>query len=59
MDKAQRTIATLSITTALGVGLGYPLTGLIAQIFGFHGAYWFGAITVAAVTTPGLATPGS
>ena len=45
-DKARQTIATLSITTALGVGLGYPLTGLVAEVAGFRGAYWFGAITV-------------
>jgi MFS family permease len=45
-EGARRTIATLSITTAIGAGLGYPLTGLIAQVFDFRGAYWFGAITV-------------
>jgi MFS family permease len=45
-DKARRTIATLSVTTAIGVGLGYPLTGLIAQAFDFRAAYWFGAIAV-------------
>jgi MFS family permease len=46
-EKARRTIATLSVTTAIGVGLGYPLTGLIAQALGFRAAYWFGAISVA------------
>jgi MFS family permease len=45
-EKARRTIATLSVTTAMGVGLGYPITGLIAQAGGFRAAYWFGAITV-------------
>ena len=45
-QKAVRTIATLSVSTAVGVGLGYPLTGLIAQVFDFHAAYWFGAIVV-------------
>jgi MFS family permease len=45
-DKARRTIATLSVTTAIGVGLGYPVTGLIAQAWDFRAAYWFGAITV-------------
>ena len=47
-DKARRTIATLSVTTAIGVGLGYPVTGLIAQAWDFRAAYWFGAITVGA-----------
>ena len=28
----------------MGVGLGYPLTGLITQAFDFHFAYWFGAV---------------
>jgi MFS family permease len=45
-EKARRTIATLSVTTAMGVGLGYPVTGLIAQTWNFRAAYWFGAITV-------------
>src|ERR1700733_2749498 len=45
-QQARRTIATLSVTTAIGVGLGYPVTGLIAQFLGFRAAYWFGAITV-------------
>jgi MFS family permease len=43
---ARQTIATLSVTTAIGAGLGYPVTGLIAQVLGFRAAYWFGAITV-------------
>src|ERR1700689_3419183 len=45
-EAARQTIATLSVTTAIGVGLGYPVTGLIAQFLGFRAAYWFGAITV-------------
>jgi MFS family permease len=47
--EARRTIATLSVTTAIGVGLGYPLTGLIAQFLDFRAAYWFGAIAVTGV----------
>jgi MFS family permease len=45
-EKARRTIATLSVTTAMGVGLAYPITGLIAEAWDFRAAYWFGAITV-------------
>ncbi|MGK4584736.1 MFS transporter [Kitasatospora sp. HPMI-4] len=37
-------VALLSITTVAGVGLGYPLTGLIAQSFGIHAGFWFGAV---------------
>jgi predicted MFS family arabinose efflux permease len=47
-EAAGRTIATLSVTTAIGVGLGYPATGLIAQILDWRAAYWFGAISVTA-----------
>jgi MFS family permease len=46
LEAARQTIATLSITTAIGAGLGYPVTGLIAQVLNFRAAYWFGAITV-------------
>lgn len=41
-------VAMLSITAVAGIGLGYPLTGLIAQYGGVHAAYWF-ALTVAAL----------
>ena len=51
-EKARRTIATLSVTTAIGVGLGYPVTGLIAQAWDFRAAYWFGAIAVERCTDP-------
>ncbi|MCU1676577.1 MAG: transporter [Frankiales bacterium] len=43
-EKSRSAIAMLSITTVAGVGLGYPLTGLIAEHFGFHGGFWFAAI---------------
>jgi MFS family permease len=45
-EESRRTIALLSITAAIGAGLGYPLTALIAQVLDFRAAYWFGAITV-------------
>lgn len=44
-DRAPRVIATLSVITAVGVGLGYPLTGLIAEHLDVSAAFWFGAIT--------------
>ncbi len=46
-SRAARAIATLSVSTAIGAGLGYPLTALVAQVFDVHAAYWFGAIVVA------------
>lgn len=48
-ERATRAIATLSVTAAVGAGLGYPLTGLIADLFSFRAAFWFGAIVVGAV----------
>ncbi len=44
--RAARAIATLSVSTAIGAGLGYPLTALVAQLFDVRAAYWFGAIVV-------------
>ncbi len=41
-------IAILSVTVATGLGLGYPLTGLIAETFDYHVAFWVGAGMVAA-----------
>src|SRR3954465_7354672 len=40
---ARSTAAALSVTVVAGVGLGYPLTGLIAEVGGVHAAFWFGA----------------
>lgn len=47
-DRAGPAVAVLSITTVAGVGLGYPLTGLIVQLAGIHAAFWFGAAMSAA-----------
>src|SRR5665213_2222514 len=44
---AGRAIATLSVSTAIGAGLGYPVTATVAQLLDLHAAYWFGAIVVA------------
>jgi MFS family permease len=40
-------IATLSITAVSGIGLGYPLTGLVAESFDYHVAFWAGGVLVA------------
>jgi len=53
--RAARAIATLSVSTAIGAGLGYPLTALVAQVFDVHAAYWFGAIVVACALACSLA----
>ena len=41
-------IALLSVIGAAGVGLGYPITGLIAERSGTSAAFWFGAAASAA-----------
>ena len=46
-DRAPGVIAALSVITAVGVGLGYPLTGLIADALDVSAAFWFGAVTSA------------
>jgi MFS family permease len=42
--RARSTLATLSVTAVVGVGLGYPVTGVIAQHFDFHTAFWLAAV---------------
>jgi predicted MFS family arabinose efflux permease len=37
-------IALLSVSAAAGIGAGYPISGLIAEVWGLSGAFWFGAI---------------
>ncbi|SDP78577.1 Major Facilitator Superfamily protein [Arthrobacter sp. ok909] len=45
-DKVQFAISSLSVTVATGIGIGYPLTGIIAGIFDFRFAFWFAALFV-------------
>jgi predicted MFS family arabinose efflux permease len=40
-------ISALSVTVATGVGIGYPLTGIIAAALDFRFAFWFAAAFVA------------
>src|SRR4051794_11479160 len=42
-----RVVGLLSITAVAGIGLGYPLTGLIAEHLSFRAGFWFGAAVVA------------
>ncbi len=37
-------IASLSVTTSVGAGIGYPLTGLIAQHLDYRAGFWFAAL---------------
>ncbi len=59
LERAGRAIATLSITVAVGAGIGYPVTGLIAEFVDFHAAFWFGAVMVAgAIALASVVLPG-
>ncbi|MGY1687763.1 MFS transporter [Geodermatophilus sp. SYSU D00867] len=62
-ERSRSTIAALSLTVVAGVGLGYPLAGLVAELGGVHAAFWAGAavslaalLAAAAVLPPAAAT---
>jgi MFS family permease len=58
VERAGRTIAALSVVGAAGVGLGYPITGFIADHGGVAAAYWFGtAVSALALLLAFLVIP--
>jgi MFS family permease len=58
-DAARKTIAVLSVTVAVGAGLGYPVTGLIADQLDFHDAYWMATLlSIVAAAGIALVIPG-
>jgi len=58
VERAGRVIASLSVVAAAGVGLGYPITGLIADHGGVAAAYWVGtAVSAAALALAWLVVP--
>ncbi|MEV3929053.1 MFS transporter [Streptomyces sp. NPDC049944] len=57
-ERSRPAVALLSITTVAGVGLGYPLTGLITESSGIHAGFWFGAtISALALLAAALVVP--
>ena len=59
-ERSRSAVAVLSITASAGVGLGYPLTGLLADSYGFHAPFWFGvAISALALALAAAVVPGS
>ena len=53
-------IALLSVSSAAGLGAGYPASGLIAGAWGLQGAYWFGAVvSVIALLCVAVVVPSS
>ncbi|WP_325039674.1 MFS transporter [Kribbella sp.] len=56
--RATRTIALLSVTTTAGIGIGYPLSGLLTDWAGVRAAYGLGLLmTVAAFGAALLVLP--
>ncbi|GAA2787022.1 MFS transporter [Kribbella solani] len=48
-QRAARTIALLSVASTAGIGIGYPLSGILADQFGVRAAYGLGlVVTVSA-----------
>ena len=59
-----RTIALIGVTTAAGIGIGYPLVGLLAEYLGLGAPFWLAAVlsavalaACAAVLPPSPARP--
>ncbi|WP_378144642.1 MFS transporter [Cnuibacter sp. UC19_7] len=45
-EQTARGISSLSVTVATGIGIGYPLTGIIAGVADYEWAFWFAALFV-------------
>ncbi|KAF0846662.1 MFS transporter [Nocardia caishijiensis] len=43
-DHVRNGISTLSVTVTTGLGLGYPLTGIFADVFSYRFAFWAAAL---------------
>ncbi|AMM22500.1 MFS transporter [Frondihabitans sp. PAMC 28766] len=62
-DRAANGIALLGVTTVAGLGIGYPLAGLVVQFFSLSTAFWVGAVItvltiVAAIVIIPTSVPG-
>jgi MFS family permease len=56
--RARPAIAVLSVTVISGVGLGYPLAGLLAELGGIRTAFWAAtAVCVVALLAAALVVP--
>lgn len=59
-DRARPVIALLGVTTAVGIGAGYPIVGVVTQYLGMPAAFWVGAaVSAAALVAAALALPAS
>ena len=57
-ERSRSAIVLIGVTTAAGIGIGYPLVGLLAQGLGLYAPFWFAAglsalaLAAALVTLP-------
>lgn len=60
-DRSRSAIVLIGVTTAAGIGVGYPLVGLLAQGLGlFYAPFWFAAgLSALALAAALLALPDS
>src|SRR5580700_7582300 len=62
-DRSRPTIALIGVTTAAGIGIGYPLVGLLAEYLGLAAPFWFvaalSALALAEGPVWGWASPAS
>ncbi|RLV01242.1 MFS transporter [Streptomyces griseocarneus] len=59
-DRSRSAVAVLSIALVAGVGLGYPVTGLLTQLFGLHAGFWLAAgISAVALAAAALVLPST
>lgn len=57
-DRRAAAIATLSVTTVAGAGLGYPVASVVVDQFGVSAAYWAGTgITAVTLAAAALVVP--
>ncbi|MBV9594806.1 MAG: MFS transporter, partial [Actinobacteria bacterium] len=59
-EQSRRALATLSVTAVVGIGLGYPLTGLVAEHLSFRAGFWIAALfSLTGIGLSVLVVPGS
>ena len=54
-ERRGHTIMVIGVTTAAGIGIGYPLVGLLAQGFGLYAPFWFVAVLSALALAAAMA----
>ena len=59
-DRSRPVIVLIGVTTAAGIGIGYPLVGLLAQGLGLYAPFWFAAgLSALALAAALVALPAS